>query len=70
MRRSAENIHSALAPTHRIDQFELQMTVSIGISIYPDHGENMDALIKNADAGMYQVKAMGRDNYQFFQSPG
>ena len=66
----AENILSALVATHRIDQFELHVTVSIGISIYPDDGENMDALIKNADAAMYQAKTLGRNNYQFFsQTP-
>ena len=67
---SAENILAALMTTHRIDQFELQVTVSIGISIYPDDGQSMDALIKNADAAMYQAKALGRNNYQFFtQTP-
>ncbi len=64
---SAENILAALTGTHRIDQFELQITVSIGISIYPEDGQNMDALLKNADAAMYQAKAFGRNNYQFFR---
>lgn len=63
---SAENILAALMSTHRIDQFELQVTVSIGISLYPDHGENMESLIKNADTAMYQAKAFGRNNYQLF----
>ncbi len=63
---SAENILAALMATHRIDQFELHVTVSIGISIYPQHGQNMESLVKNADAAMYQAKALGRNNYQFF----
>ena len=63
---SAKNILAALMATHRIDQFELQVTVSIGISLYPEHGQTMESLIKNADAAMYQAKAFGRNNYQFF----
>ncbi|MHB8914634.1 MAG: diguanylate cyclase domain-containing protein [Thiobacillus sp.] len=63
---SAENILAALKESHRIDQFELQVTVSIGISIYPQHGQNMESLVKHADAAMYQAKAFGRNNYQFF----
>ena len=42
------------------------VTVSIGISIYPQHGQNMESLVKKADAPMYQAKALGRNNYQFF----
>ena len=64
---SAQNLLAALLATHRIDQFELQVTVSIGISIYPEHGQSMESLIKCADAAMYQAKAFGRNNYQFFQ---
>jgi EAL domain-containing protein (putative c-di-GMP-specific phosphodiesterase class I) len=39
---------------------------AIGISIYPDDGEDGVALIKNADAAMYYAKEMGRNNFQFF----
>ena len=67
---SAENILAALIATHRIDQFELQVTVSIGISIYPEHGQTMETLIKNADGAMYQAKACGRNNFQFFRQMG
>ena len=65
---SAQNLLAALTATHRIDQFELRVTVSIGISLYPEHGQTMESLIKNADAAMYQAKAYGRNNYQFFES--
>ena len=64
---SAQNIFAVLTPTHRIDHFELQVSVSIGISIYPDDGLNIDALIRNADAAMYQAKEAGRNNYRFFR---
>ena len=37
------------------------LTLSMGVSAYPDHGATGDALIKAADAAMYQAKAAGRD---------
>ncbi len=39
---------------------------SIGISIYPEHGENATTLVKNADAAMYKAKNTGRNNFQFY----
>ena len=41
--------------------------MSIGISTYPDNGEDAETLIKNADTAMYHAKENGRDNYQFFK---
>ncbi len=63
---SAQKILDALTVSHRIEHFELHVTVSIGISIYPDNGEDADTLIKNADTAMYQAKEGGRNHYQFF----
>jgi diguanylate cyclase (GGDEF)-like protein len=47
-----------------LDDHEVHVTTSVGIAIYPDDGQDFDALKKHADASMYKAKAMGRNNYQ------
>ncbi len=66
---SAAKIITEIKKTHSIDEHRLRLriTVSIGISTYPDNGEDADILIKNADTAMYHAKQSGRDNYQFFR---
>ncbi|MCG2586114.1 bifunctional diguanylate cyclase/phosphodiesterase [Massilia sp. TS11] len=64
---TADKILAALALPHRIDGHELHASTSIGISIYPDDGQETDTLIKNADTAMYHAKERGRNNYQFFR---
>mgnify|MGYP003382256509 CR=1 FL=1 len=62
----AEKLLSALIVPHHVDGHELHVTLSIGISIYPDDGVNADDVMQKADAAMYCAKANGRNNYQFF----
>ncbi len=50
----------------QINGKELHISASIGISIFPDDGANVDTLLKNSDIAMYHAKDMGRNNYQFF----
>ncbi|MBA2660388.1 MAG: EAL domain-containing protein [Nitrosospira sp.] len=64
---SAQKILTALAAPHLIDQLELHVSVSIGISTYPDDGQDAETLIKNADTAMYHAKENGRNNYKFFE---
>jgi diguanylate cyclase (GGDEF)-like protein len=45
---------------------ELLITSSMGISLYPFDGDNLETLIKNADAAMYQSKKQGKNNYRFY----
>jgi diguanylate cyclase (GGDEF)-like protein len=64
---SAGKIITELKNVHIIVEHRLYVTVSIGISTYPDHGENGETLIKNADTAMYHAKQCGRNNHQFFK---
>jgi diguanylate cyclase (GGDEF)-like protein len=64
---SAQKILAALALPHRIDGHDLHSSVSIGISIYPDDGQDAETLVKSADTAMYHAKENGRNNYKFFE---
>jgi diguanylate cyclase (GGDEF)-like protein len=64
---SAQKMLAALALPHHIDGHDLHISVSIGISIYPDDGQNAEILIKSADTAMYYAKDNGRNNYKFFE---
>jgi len=64
---TAEKIVSALAPAYVIDEHELHVTASIGISTYPADAQDGDGLIKSADIAMYHAKARDRGSYQFFE---
>ncbi|QID17221.1 EAL domain-containing protein [Nitrogeniibacter mangrovi] len=62
----AAKMLEALAAPFLLDGHELTITPSIGITVYPEDGENRDILLKNADAAMYHAKENGRNSYQFF----
>jgi len=49
-----------------INKQELYISSSIGIALFPDDGDNVDDLMKNADIAMYHAKKSGRNNYQYF----
>ena len=63
---AAERIGNELKPAFSLNGHVLNVTCSIGISIFPDHGEDAETLIKNADAAMYASKSSGRNTLCFF----
>jgi len=65
---SAAKIIAELKKAHIIGEHCLRVTVSIGVSTYPENGEDAETLIKNADTAMYDAKQRGRDNCQFFRA--
>jgi diguanylate cyclase (GGDEF)-like protein len=62
--RVAEKVLETLRVPFLIEGQELFVTASLGISLYPEDGRDVDSLVKNADAAMYRAKQQGRDNYQ------
>jgi diguanylate cyclase (GGDEF)-like protein len=64
---SAQKMIAAIALPHRIDQHDLHIGASIGISIYPEDGLDAETLIKHADTAMFHAKDNGRNTYAFFE---
>ena len=62
----ALKIIAALSRTFVIQHYQLTITASIGIAVYPEDGADATTLMKNADTAMYHAKNNGRNNYQFF----
>jgi diguanylate cyclase (GGDEF)-like protein len=65
---TAQKLIESMAATHLVDGHHLIVTLSIGISIYPDDGMDAKSVLENADIAMYQAKRKGRNNYQVFTS--
>jgi diguanylate cyclase (GGDEF)-like protein/PAS domain S-box-containing protein len=61
-------ILQALGVPLLVDERELFVTTSIGISLFPDDGNDAQTLLKNADAAMYRAKELGRNNCQFYSA--
>jgi diguanylate cyclase (GGDEF)-like protein/PAS domain S-box-containing protein len=64
---TARRMLQVVAEAHSIDQHDLHVTTSIGVSVYPDDGLDAETLIKNADTAMYQAKENGRQSFRFFK---
>jgi len=62
----ANKILNAIRKPIVVDDYHLNTTASIGISVYPKDGIDKESIIKHADSAMYYAKDMGKDNYQFY----
>ena len=65
---TARRMLELVAEAHSIEQHDLHVTTSIGVSVYPDDGLDAETLVKNADTAMYQAKENGPQSYQFFKA--
>jgi diguanylate cyclase (GGDEF)-like protein len=61
-----QRLMAALAAPFEIDGATFTLTVSVGASVYPDDGLDLEVLLKHADIALYQAKDHGRNNLQFF----
>lgn len=66
MTKTANKICQSLAEVYEINDRQLFVTTSIGISVYPDDGDNIQRLLKNADMAMYRAKERGRNMFEFY----
>ena len=57
---------AAVRQPYQLGSQEVNISFSIGISLYPDDSRDMDELRRKADAAMYQAKQDGRNTYRFF----
>jgi diguanylate cyclase (GGDEF)-like protein/PAS domain S-box-containing protein len=62
----ADRLLVAMAQPHVLDGTPVALSPSIGISLYPEHGDDADVLLRNADTAMYRAKDNGRGNRQFY----
>jgi diguanylate cyclase (GGDEF)-like protein len=64
----ASHLTEAMASPLWIDNRQVPISASIGISIYPDNAADIDTLIQQADAAMYKAKQAGRSTHRFFSA--
>ncbi len=64
----AQKLLAAISQTIVIDGHELNLTVSIGICIYPTDAQDAKTLLSNADIAMYRAKAQGRNSFCFYSA--
>ena len=62
----ADKLLETLRKPFRVARHDLSISASIGVSIYPDHGEDVTAVVKSADIAMYRAKALGKNRVEAF----
>ena len=64
----AEKVLATISKVFRLGNTEVNVSPSVGISLYPADGRDVDLLLRNADAAMYHAKNNGRNNFQFYSA--
>jgi diguanylate cyclase (GGDEF)-like protein/PAS domain S-box-containing protein len=65
-RMVADKFLEVLQDPFDLDGHQVHISASIGIAIYPSHGESIDELLRHADIAMYQVKGQGKNGHAFY----
>ena len=66
MSQVTQRVLQAIARPSQIEGRELSVSCSVGVSIFPRDGRDVQTLLKNADTAMYKAKEFGRNNFQFY----
>ena len=64
--KKVEELIEAAASVFYWKKHEISISVSIGVALYPEHGEDYHVLVKNADSAMYLAKDEGKNRFRFF----
>ena len=59
-------VREVVAQPMRLDEHDLHINCSIGVSIFPDDGDDLEALLRHADAAMHHAKKLGKGQFQFY----
>ena len=62
----SQRVLNTISKPFNINGYEVFVTASIGITLYPSDGNDLDGLLKNADIAMYHAKDQGKNNFQFY----
>lgn len=66
LERTAQKIIGQFGVSVCLDMMEVYTSCSIGVALYPEHGDTLETLIRNADTAMYAAKDAGKDTYRVF----
>ena len=66
----AQKIIRTVSQPIELSQESVTMTISLGISLFPEHGEDAETLLRKADSAMYQAKERDKNSYRFFSDQG
>ncbi len=64
--QTLQNLQQCMSQAFVVSQQELLISLSTGIAIYPDDGDNFDSLLKAADIAMHRAKSIGRNSWSYF----
>src|SRR5581483_10691399 len=64
----AQKLLDTIAQPFTVEEHDIYVTSSIGISVYPDDSDDPEELLKHADVAMYRSKELGRNTYQFLDA--
>ena len=64
--RVADRINHSVGQPYQLGEHETRTSPSIGIAVYPEHGDDRETLLKHADVAMFEAKEAGRNTYRFY----